>query len=766
MRAKNSREKGRIHFIGIGGIGMSAIARVLLETGHKVSGSDLEQNNLTKKIESLGGKIFEGHAASNLPEDAGTVVYSSSISGKNPELKEALRRKLKVIHRAGMLGELFNKKKGIGVTGTHGKTTTTSLVSVMLQNTGLDPTVIIGGEVGQFGGNAKAGSGEYLVAEADESDSSFLKLRPYYAVVTNIEMEHVDHFRTLSSAIRAYRSFVRNIKRGGMVFYNHDDANARQAVKESGKRYETFGFSKDADIYAADIRMNRFETSFKCFYKSNPLGEVKLMIPGRHNILNALAAILVGLKIGLKFGDIADSIKDFTGTKRRFQLRIEEGGAMLIDDYAHHPTEIRAVLDACRNWRDRRIVAVFQPHRYTRTKFLADEFGRCFEGVGKLILTDIYAASEKPIKGVSLRNIYDKAKANGIKDIEIVKKEKIADRIMAIKRPGDMILVLGAGDIKKVADELYDRMKSRSIDNIFTGEFQKAAMGNMRFKERLDRHTSFRIGGTADIWTEPKDTGELKKVLLFAGNKTIPLFVIGNGSNVLASDNGFRGIILHLGAPAFKELKIKGDTLRVGAGFSLPKLVKICCDKGLGGLESLVGIPGTIGGAIFMNAGGSANPIYKNIGDLVRSLKVMDYNGRIKSLKRDDIAFGYRESNLSRYIILEATLKLEKSDRALVSSSCVRFLRMKAEKQVLDMPSAGCVFKNPPASQFTCGQMIDMLGLKGKRIGGAEISAKHANFIVNRNNATCSDVLALADLIKNKVRENYNVPLEMEIKVI
>jgi len=760
MRVKN------IHFVGIGGIGMSAIARVLLETGHKVSGSDLERNSLTKKIEACGGRIFEGHTASNLPADTDTLVYSSSISKDNPELKEALKRKIRIIHRAEMLGELFNKKRGIGITGTHGKTTTTSLISVMLQNAGLDPTVIIGGEVEQFDGNAKSGSGRYLVAEADESDSSFLNLKPFYAVITNIEMEHVDHFRTLSSAIRAHRSFLRNIKRGGMVFYNYGDANARQAVKGSGKRHETFGFSKDADIYATDIKMDKLNTTFKCIYKTRILGEVRLKIPGRHNILNVLATILVGLKLGLKFGDIAKSIKDFTGTKRRFQLRIEEGGAMLIDDYAHHPTEIRAVLDACRNWKDKRIVAIFQPHRYTRTKFLADEFGRCFGGVGKLILTDIYAASEKPIKGVSLRNIYDRVRASGVEDVEIMKKEKIADHIMAIKRPGDMILVLGAGDIKKVADELYDKMKTCSIDNMFASSFQKAFRGNIKPQERLDRHTSFRIGGRADIWIEPEDTNELRKVLIFAKDNKIPLFVIGNGSNVLASDDGFRGIVVHLGAPRFKQLKIEGDILRVSAGFSLPKLVKICCDKGLGGAESLVGIPGTVGGAIFMNAGGSANPIYKNIGDMVRSLKVMDYAGKIRSLKKDDIRFEYRQSNLDRYIILETTLKLKKSDKALVSSSCVRFLRMKVEKQVLDMPSAGCVFKNPPASQFTCGQMIDMLGLKGRRIGGAEISAKHANFIVNKDNATCKDVLALAELIKNKIRENYNVPLEMEIKVI
>lgn len=290
--------------------------------------------------------------------------------------------------------------------------------------------------------------------------------------------------------------------------------------------------------------------------------------------------------------------------------------------------------------------------------------------------------------------------------------------------------------------------------------------GNVKISERLSAHTSFRIGGPVGIWVEPKNTRELKKILTFAREENTPLFIIGSGSNILARDSGFDGIIVKLSSPYFKNIRISGTTVRVGAGHNTAALVRLCCSKGLGGLESLAGIPGTVGGAVFMNAGGWSSPLYKNIGDCVKSLKVMDNAGNIKIFDRDRIAFGYRTSGLSDYIILEAVLKLRRSDKITLTSTSSKFLKMKKARQVLDKPSAGCVFKNPEGSQFTTGQLIDMLGLKGLRVGGAEVSRKHANFIVNCKNASCEDVLKLINLIKTKVMDNYNIPLELEIKVI
>lgn len=290
--------------------------------------------------------------------------------------------------------------------------------------------------------------------------------------------------------------------------------------------------------------------------------------------------------------------------------------------------------------------------------------------------------------------------------------------------------------------------------------------GNIVLGEKLGRHTSFRIGGPAAIWVQPNDVKDLKKIVVFAREKSIPTFVIGGGTNVLIKDKGFNGIVIHLGSSAFKNIKISGATVRIGSGCSISMLVRLCCNEGLSGLESLVGIPGTVGGAICTNAGGWSSPLYKNIGDYVTGLKVMDSKGNVKTLKKDALSFGYRSSNLSTYIILEASLDLGREDTAVLKSRCSKFLKMKKEKQVLDALSAGCVFKNPRDSQFTTGQMIDMLGLKGRVIGDAQVSKKHANFIINRGRASCKDVLKLVDVIKKKIMDNYGIPLELEIKII
>ncbi len=304
------------------------------------------------------------------------------------------------------------------------------------------------------------------------------------------------------------------------------------------------------------------------------------------------------------------------------------------------------------------------------------------------------------------------------------------------------------------------------MDEKLISDFRKAVKGKMLLRERLAMHTSFRIGGPADIWVEPRDAKEVKKILLFALNRNVPFFVIGTGSNILVNDSGVEGIVIHLGASPFKNIRISGNNVTVGAGYGMSALVRLCCERGLAGMESLTGIPGTVGGAVHMNAGGSTNPIFKNIGDFVTSVKVLEPSGNIKRLKREEIEFGYRCSSLHPCIILEATLKLEKGDRDVLNSSRIKFLNMKKQKQALDVYSAGCVFKNPENFQFTCGQMIDMLGLKGASVGGAEVSGKHANFIVNKKDASCQDVMKLIEFIKMKVKDNYNIDLELEIKII
>ena len=748
----------KVHFVGVGGIGMSAIARIMLQMGYEVSGSDLEMSHLTKGLSGLGGKIFCGHKASNLPRGTDLVIYSSSISASNPEILAANRLGIPVEQRAYALGCLLNPRKGIAITGTHGKTTTTSLISVILAKSGLDPTIAIGGEIDSIHSNSGLGRGAWMVAEADESDGSFLHLEPFYTVVTNIEMEHVDYYRSLEKAVDGYSRFVNKTKKGGVLFYNNDDPNIKKILRGYKGESRSYGSSGDALIYPVDIKMDGFNTSYRCMCKGRALGRVSLRIPGIHNVSNSLAAILVGLEAGIDFAKIARAISDFTGAKRRFELKFNDQGIMLIDDYAHHPTEIRAVIEAASRFRPNRLISVFQPHRFTRTKYLKKEFGSCFKGADKLVLTDIYAASEAPIKSITARTLYDEVRKSGLQDVEMAKKEDIPGLILNGSKAGDMIVVMGAGDIKKVSEDLGRLFRIRSEFNDIKGK--------VIFGAGLSGYTTFRIGGKADLLIEPADPGELAKIIKRCRSNKWGISLIGNGSNLLARDEGYRGIVVRLASPHFKTLDINGESGRVGAGHSLAKLIRAACEHGLGGLESLVGIPGTVGGAIFMNAGGAANPLYRTIGEFVASVKALDKKGDPVTLRRKDLVFGYRSSSLSGYTILEAVIKLTKSDRAILLTRMSDFLRLKRSKQVLDAPSAGCIFKNSPDSPFTAGQLIDMMGFKGKRIGGAQVSTKHANFIINTGGAAASDVLRLVGAIKDKAREEYGLDLETEVHIL
>ena len=453
-----------VHFIGIGGIGMSALAHILLKARYKVSGTDLRRTNIINKLEASGAKIFIGHSASNICDDIGLVVYSSSISEDNPELRQAKMKNIPIIHRGDLLAYFVNSKKGIAVTGAHGKTTTTALVSMLFMKAGLDPTILVGAEVDDFGGNAVYGEGNYVIAEADESDGSFLKLKPFYEIITNIDMEHLDYYKDFDRIKQANQIFVENIKKDGCLFYNAEDENLKGIAANTAKRSRCFGMSEKADIFPRNVRMEGFCSTFECFYHQKYLSDIQLNVPGAHNILNSLAVILVGLEAGIKTDVIKSSLECYHGAKRRFQVKGVIDGVTVVEDYAHHPTEIRAVLNTCRAiWgHNKRIISIFQPHRFTRTMFLSDEFAKSLSASDKVILTDIYSAHETPIEGVSIKNIYDKTSKYNMQDVRILAKGDIISTIISELKRDDVVLVLGAGDIGEVSDELVDILKKRS----------------------------------------------------------------------------------------------------------------------------------------------------------------------------------------------------------------------------------------------------------------------------------------------------------------
>ncbi len=443
----------RIHLIGIGGVGMSGIAEVLLTLGYEVSGSDVKDGPVLARLRTLGGRIHLGHAAENVG-DADVVVVSSAIARSNPERTAAEERGIPVVPRAEMLGELMRTKYAVAVSGAHGKTTTTSMIASVLTTGGLDPTVVVGGRIRAAQSGARLGAGPYLVAEADESDGSFLKLLPTVCVVTNIDREHMDHFGTMEALRAAFAAFIDRVPFYGASVLCVDDPEVRALAVAASRRVLTYGFSPDAEFRAVDVALDGLESRYVALKDGTPLGPVKLALPGRYNVLNSLAALAVGQEFNLPFAAIRDGLAAFGGVARRFDIRGEQGGVILVDDYGHHPTEIAAVLEAAHTtWPERRLVAVFQPHRYTRTRDLLVQIGGAFAAAGQVIVAPIYAAGEKPIPGVAAAGVAAAIEATSRVPVALAADlEAAGDLLARLVKPGDVVLTLGAGDVWRVGE--------------------------------------------------------------------------------------------------------------------------------------------------------------------------------------------------------------------------------------------------------------------------------------------------------------------------
>jgi len=443
----------RIHFVGIGGIGMSGIAELLLNLGYQVTGSDIKPGPITQRLAALGGKIFEAHCAENV-RNANVVVFSSAVRPDNVEVVEARKLQIPVIPRAEMLAELMRLKYGVAIAGSHGKTTTTSMVATVLVRGGYDPTVVIGGRLNAFGSTAKLGKGEFLVAEADESDGSFLKLSPTLAVVTNIDREHLDHYAGLAEIETAFTEFVNKVPFYGAAVLCLDDPNVQAIIPRVERRILTYGTSKQADLVASRIEFREFGCSFQVRYQGNLLGTLSLQVPGQHSVLNSLAAVAIGLELAIPVEKIIAALDNFQNADRRFQIKGETRGVLVVDDYGHHPTEIIATLSAARNATDRRIVTVFQPHRFTRTHALEEELARAFYHADVVIVLPIYAAGEDAIPGVTAEKLAGLIKKHGHRDVTYAVDFPAALQALQQKlQEGDLLLTLGAGDVWKIGEE-------------------------------------------------------------------------------------------------------------------------------------------------------------------------------------------------------------------------------------------------------------------------------------------------------------------------
>ncbi len=442
-----------VHFVGIGGIGMSGIAEVLLNLGYRVSGSDLRASETTRRLEQLGGRLRVGHDAAHVGA-ADVVVISSAVKPTNPEVLEARRRGIPVIPRAEMLAELMRMKYGVAVAGSHGKTTTTSLVATVLGAAGLDPTAVIGGRLNSIGSNARLGQGEILVAEADESDGSFLHLSPTVAVVTNVDPEHLDHYGTLDALKRTFVDFINKVPFYGLAVLCLDHPEVRSLLPQVGKRYVTYGYSPGTDYSATDVRFDGLRSRFVAVRRGEPLGEVVLAMPGTHNVLNSLAVLATADFLGVPFDVYRAALQHFEGVGRRFTVRGEAAGVMVVDDYGHHPAEIRATLAGARAGFDRRIVACFQPHRFTRTRDLMGDFARSFHAAEVVVVTDIYPAGEEPIPGVSSEALVRIMREQGHPGVHHVpRRADVVATLGPLLRTGDILITLGAGDVWMVGED-------------------------------------------------------------------------------------------------------------------------------------------------------------------------------------------------------------------------------------------------------------------------------------------------------------------------
>ncbi|MDL5050721.1 UDP-N-acetylmuramate--L-alanine ligase [Oscillatoria amoena NRMC-F 0135] len=744
---------GRVHLIGVAGSGMSGLARLLLQKGCTVSGSDLSKSEIVERLKAMGLHFCEGHQADNI-RGAALVVYSSAIRPDNAEYAAALAAGIPVMRRAEALSAIVSGREFIAVTGMHGKTTTTSMLAYVLRACHQEPGHYVGAEVPDLGASADWGSGARFAAEIDESDGSITVFEPDYSIVLNIEEEHLDHYRDIRAILAAFEKLGDKTRR--KIFYCADDPETFLLFAKNPKAV-SFGFGGVASLRAIDIQLGQFSSTYQALSRDRVLGSVTLNVPGRQNVSNSLAVIAVALETGLDFGKVAKALGEFCGARRRFEVRLKTEEFIVVDDYAHHPTEIKATLAAAKSGNSQRIIALFQPHRYSRTLHFKDEFAKAFDDADLLFLTDIYAASEKPVDGVTGQTICDAVRQSSSVQVEYEPDfRKLHSKVSGLAQPGDMIITLGAGNIHKVASRIAEELKVYGDLRARVKETTKILR-----QEPMRKHTTMHVGGPAQFWIEPADEGDLKSVLEYAAAKDIPRIVVGRGSNLLVREGGIRGFVLHLGSPHFKRVEmLPGNRILVGAGARNKEVVMQLKRMNLGGFEYLAGIPGNIGGALRMNAGAMGGSTF----DVVESVRFMDDQGVIYDKKKEELEVYYRDVPVFKtHIALSAVLKAS-SDEPQKIAERLKAMDTKRWTSQPAAPSAGCIFKNP--GMCGAGQLIDELSLKNTRVGGVRVSDIHGNFIINDQKGTADDVLELIEIIKKKAREAKGIELETEVMIL
>jgi UDP-N-acetylmuramate--L-alanine ligase/UDP-N-acetylenolpyruvoylglucosamine reductase len=748
-----TREQHRIHLVGVAGSGMSGLAGLLIELGHAVSGSDKVTSTETERLQRLGLRFYEQHR----PEHANAadlVVFSSAIKGDNSILVAGRDSGKPLVRRAEALAAIMRAKRGIVVAGMHGKTTTSAMTAHVLREGGLHPSHYVGAEIPILGTNAHWDSrGEYFVAEGDESDGTLRCFHPEHSLILNIEEEHLDFYADLVAIEKVFAQLIDQTN--GTVFYNTDDPNAARLCAK-GKSAVSYGFSEQAHYRGVDVDLRNFASVF-CVYRSGEkLGEAILNVPGEHNVHNALGVIALASELGIPFEKTAASLRKFEHARRRFEVKYQSDRFLLVDDYAHHPTEIRATLKTARATGRKRVLAMFQPHRYSRTKALCTEFGCAFDEIDRVVVTDVYPASEPPIPGISGQTIVDEIVKRGHRAASYQPRfERLHWDIGNALDVGDLVLSLGAGNI-------HDQLSILAADLVIA-EKLKAIVGeegDVRLYEPLSKHTTLRVGGPAQFWVEPRTEKAFSDLIRFCRDEQLPLFAMGRGSNLLVRDGGIRGVVVHPRGGDFDKIEVNGSEITAGAGVKLREVAYAARAANLGELEWMEGIPGVVGGALRMNAGAMGAQTFES----VTRIRYLDAEGNPQVRNRAELEVFYRRFPLlENNFAIAATFRAQPAERAGIDSR----LRQSQEKRRTTQPiakSAGCIFKNP--NSIPAGQLVDELGLKNSRIGNARVSEVHGNFIVNDGGATAADMLQLIGEIQNAARAKRGIELETEVQIV
>ena len=748
-----ARERHHVHLIGVAGSGMSGIATLLLELGHKVSGSDKVSTQEVERLKQRGLEFHLQHRAED-GQNAELVVYSSAIRDDNLTLKAARAHDVRVARRAEALAAVMSGKRGIVIAGMHGKTTTSAMTTHALRDGGLNPSHYVGAEIPILGTNAHwDGRGEYFVAEGDESDGTLRCYSPEHALILNIEEEHLDFYKDLAAIEVVFNQLLDQTS--GTVFYNADDLNASRLCSVR-PRSISYGFSGAADYRGADIDLKDFASTY-CVYKhGEQLGELTLNVPGRHNVQNSIGVIAIASELGIPFEKIAKALGRFQHARRRFEIKYSSERFLLVDDYAHHPTEIRATLATAKAAGRRRLLTMFQPHRYSRTQALRHEFGSAFDDADRVVITDVYPASEQPIPGISGQTVADAIAQHGHRGVSYQpERKRVHWDIGNMLATGDLVVSLGAGNI-------HEQLAALAADLVIAEKLKGVVgeQGDVKLYEPLAKHTTLRVGGPAQFWIEPTTESIFADLIRFCREENLPLFVIGRGSNLLVRDGGIRGVVIHPSGGEFERIESNNGEITAGVGAKLKQIAYAGRDAGIAGLEWMEGIPGEVGGALRMNAGAMGAQTFDN----VASIRFLDERGNAHTQTPGEMEIFYRNvPALKTNYAVSATFRGVPGDRAEI----LRKLQESQQKRRTSQPaasSAGCIFKNPDACP--AGKLVEELGLKNATVGKARVSEVHGNFIVNDGGASAADMVALIEQVKTKAREQRGIELETEVQIV